>query len=184
MTLHETLMQGVRSWLKFAASLTDEQVLANDYAGARPALPYLEVRVDRPDETVGTDEALTDTDPATGQARVRVRGQRRAVVTVRGFGDETMEWLALAAASLFNPIALAYLDELGLSLRTLGPSVKTSPRVDTRREAQITRDFELSYAIETDPQDVPELERVEADVVLEHDEDDPDGQTVTIIAED
>ena len=31
MTVHETLLQGVRSWLKFACSLTDEQVLANDF---------------------------------------------------------------------------------------------------------------------------------------------------------
>ena len=163
MTIHETLLQNVRSWLKFACSLSDEQVLANDYTGPRVALPYMEVRIDGVDEPVGTDEALHSVDEAD-QLQVRVRGQRRAVMTLRGFGDETMEWMATAAASLFNPITLAYLETLNLSLRAIGPSVKTSPLVDTARESQVNRDFELLYAIETTPQDQIALEHVEVDM--------------------
>ena len=107
-------------------------------------------------------------------------GQRRASVSVQGFGSETSEWLERAAMRLQIPSVQTALDAAGLSVLTRGGITDVARLLDTEIEPRFLREFEVFYALRTDPASVTPLEQVVTTVTLEDVEDDPDPYTVTI----
>lgn len=55
----ESILQGVRSYLKAVLSLTDAQVIPANDKGPRPPLPYMTVRMDRTDQPDSLDTRMT-----------------------------------------------------------------------------------------------------------------------------
>lgn len=69
-----TVLQGLRTWVKELASLTDDQVIAGRRAGVRPAMPYITI----------TETSSTRVGPVD---EVREREVQTADVDAGGVGD-------------------------------------------------------------------------------------------------
>lgn len=150
----EILLQAIRTWLKAECAvtpLTDNQVVPAYDGGPRPAMPYLVVKVTAPGTPVGEDEDLRELDEDDAPT-FRTRGQRRAVVSVQGFGSASAEWLERAASRLRHPTSLALVDGLGLTIEPMGGLQDLAQLVDTGFEDRWMREFDVSYAQLTDPE--------------------------------
>lgn len=182
MTTRETILQTVRAWFKTALSLTDAQIIPADDKGPRPPLPYLTVKVTTADIAVGFDEQVRELNPATDVPTVRGRGHRSGTVSVQGYGSITSGWLEVATLRLQRDTIQRLLCDAGITVIPPGGGVSDlSALVDTEIEPRYLREFEIGYSvIDTDAEDLIEAARVEYDVTLEDQENDPDPLNITI----
>lgn len=140
----EAIVQGVRTAIKTACSLTDAQVIVYGEDGIRPPLPYLAVRVtgDRPIGDPWTVQAISGGAPTEG-----AKGNREATVTILGYGRGAAVWMeTFALRSSFGATAAA-IAAAGFSLTPEGPTVETPTVVDSGHEARFSRDFLAQYGI-------------------------------------
>lgn len=145
MSVHESLVQAARQWLKSAATLTDAQVIPGDEKGPRPAPPYLTVTVIALDIVVGEDEYAEAIDGAGLPVR-KVRGLRAGALSVQGFGDAT-DWLTTATLKLKNAAIKAALDAAGFTITARAGMTNLSALRDTAIEARHVREFDVSYML-------------------------------------
>ena len=179
MTTRKIITQTVRDWFKAALGLTDSQIIPADDKGPRPPLPYLTVKVITADIPVGVDESIRE---ATTVPTVRGRGHRSGSVSVQGFGEDSAGWLEVAALRLRYDSIQRLLCDAGITVINRGGGVSDiSALVDTEIEPRYLREFEISYSVlDTDAEDLIEAARVEYDVSLRDQENDPDPLDVTI----
>lgn len=182
MSVSEAILQATRAWLKAATGLPDEKVIPSDDKGPRPALPYLTVKVIVSDVPVGHDEQRRGLD-GSGNPVVHILGQRRATLSIQGFGAATSESLAMANLKLLDPSTRDTLRIAGVSLRALGGLTDISRVVDTAFEARFLREYDVAYRISSAPVEQVPLSEVSAELVI-HDtadpEDDDDPLSVTL----
>ena len=98
---------------------------------------------------------------------VGVGGQRRATLEVQGFGAGADAWLERMAVQLPTPAIVALHTAAGLSVRALGGMSDLAAMIDTSIEPRFMREFEITYAIRTEPESQVPLALVEATVTLE-----------------
>lgn len=152
MTIQSDLLAAVRSWLKAAVSpaLADTQVIPADDKGLRPALPYMTVKLTTLHQRQGEDEVgveVVDEGEPGERVDLVVTGARRAVLQVRGFGEEPGDWLAAAELALSDPQVLIGLTALNVGVRSLGGLIDLAALIDTKIEARWSQDFELTYQL-------------------------------------
>lgn len=167
--MRETILQAVRSWVLLATSLPAIKVIPADDYGTRPALPYITVTLTAFDLPVGHDEQLLTT--LAGKLRERVRGDRRAVVSLNAYGKAGADLLALCNASLAKTSVQGKLGEAKITLMPAGPSLDLSSLVDTRIEKRFVKDFEVVYAFETSQETIPHVETISLAVEIDADPD-------------
>lgn len=177
MAVREDILQGVRSWLMLAATLTDDQVIVANDGGPRPELPYLTVLVLVADIQVGEDEVIRGLSGAT--PTVKVRGTRRATVSVQAFGAAAEEWLVLARLGLRLPTVQADLLSSGLSIEPQGAPRDISRVLDTGIESRFTWDLDVLYGVESDTETETAAGTVAMTTIFEDVSPDPDPLTVT-----
>lgn len=171
MSSREELIQGIRAWLQAAQAtpLTDAQVIKADTSNVRPPIPYLTVRILAFDIVVGTDERRSGVDGG-GIPTVSVRGQRRATVTVRAFGDLATDWLAEAKASLYRDAPAQILKDAGLAVNLLGSGQANIAAVlADETELRSTQDLDVAYTYESAEDTGIELTTFEMELTLESD---------------
>lgn len=149
MAVREDILQGVRTWLKSSESLTDAQVIPADDDGPRPPLPYVTVKVLMADEEIGEDELIEGLD-GDSLPEVKVRGERRATVSVQGFGTAAQEWLSSALLKRRLPSIQNVLIGVGLTLNPLSSLRDISRLLDTAIEARVALDLDVTYRLESD----------------------------------
>lgn len=152
MTIQLELYRAVRAWLKAAVSpaLTDDQVIPADDKGTRPPLPYMTVKLTTLHQRQGEDEVgveVVDAGEPGERVDLTVTGARRAVLQVRGFGEEPGDWLAAAELALSDPQVLMGLAALNVGVRSLGGLIDLAQLIDTKIEARWSQDFELTYQL-------------------------------------
>lgn len=165
MTIQGSLLDAVRGWLKAAASpaLLDKQVILADEKGTRPTLPYMTVKLTTLHQRMGEDErgveVVAVTPPGGGAPTERVdltvTGARRAVLQVRGFGEEPGDWLAAAELALSDPQVLMGLAALNVAVRSLGGLIDLAQLLDTKIEARWSQDFEVTYQLRSRREAIP-----------------------------
>lgn len=140
----EAIVQGVRTAIKAACSLTDAQVIVYGEEGIRPPLPYLAVRVtgDRPVGDPWTVQAVSGGNPTEN-----AKGNREATVTLLGYGRGAAAWLETFALRASFGSTAAAIAAAGFSLTPEGPTVETPTVVDSGHEARFSRDFLAQYGI-------------------------------------
>lgn len=145
MTIRESILQGVRTWLKAAATLTDAQVIPADDVGPRPAMPYLTVKVLSADLQVGEDDPWPHL--VLGVPKLTVRGNRSGSVSVQSFGAAAEEWLATARLSLRLPAIQEVLRAAGLTIVPDGAARDITAVRDTRAEPRFVWDLAIQYVV-------------------------------------
>lgn len=149
MAVREDILQGVRTWLKASEGLTNAQVIVADAKMQRPPLPYITVKVLTADAEVGHDEDIRALDGG-GLPTIKVRGERRATVSVQAFGSTAEGWLSSALLKRRLPSVQETLLSVGLTIEPLGPIRDISRLVDTSIEARFSLDLEVTYRLESD----------------------------------
>jgi hypothetical protein len=165
----ESVLQGVRLFVKAATSLADGKVIVAGTKALRPAMPYLTVDVWLESRSVGSDELLTDLGGAGGSARSKVRGHRRATASISAFGSEAADYLELVRMAAEDPAKRAVTTTSTYSVsiaRVLTPRGVLSLR-DTDHELSAVLDLEVAYRLETIPAAILEAEHVKMDVILD-----------------
>lgn len=190
MTIQLDLLNAVRGWLKAAVSpaLTDDQVFPADDKGPRPALPYMTVKLTTLHQRVGEDALgveIVEVTPEGGGAPTErvdltVAGARRAVLQVRGFGEEPGDWLAAAELALSDPQVLMGLAALNVGVRSLGGLIDLAQLIDTKIEARWSQDFELTYQLRSRREALVVAELGVEGLFYEQDPDDPDALPIDI----
>lgn len=112
-----------------------------------------------------------------------VGAQRRATVSLQGFGAETAGWLERAVLRLRAPHVRALLDAAGLTVIAPGSITNLALILDTASEPRYARDVEVSYALRSDPWFEVPAALVSAAVLLEDRQEDPDPYEIEITAE-
>lgn len=190
MTIQGSLLDAARGWLKAAVSpaLLDRQVILADEKGTRPALPYLTVKLTALHQRVGEDEQgieVVDEGEPGERVELTVTGARRAVLQVRGFGEEPGDWLAAAELALSDPQVLMGLAALNVGVRSLGGLIDLAALIDTRIEARWSQDFELTYQLRSRREALVVAELGVEGLFYEQTPDDPTALPLTItITED
>lgn len=177
MTIRASILQGVRGWLKMAATLTDAQVIPADDVGPRPPLPYLTVRVIAPDLPVGEDEvvwALDEDDLPTAT----VHGTRRATISVQGFGAGVEEWLSVARLALSSDAGIAQLNAAGINLIPSGSPRDISRLLETAIEYRVIWDLEAIFNLSSAPESLVAALTAETTIIVQS-----DGDPFTVISE-
>lgn len=165
MAVREDIIQGVRTWLKSSESLTNAQVIVADTAMQRPPLPYLTVKVISPDGVIGRDELVEGLD-GDSLPTSTVRGERRATVSLQGFGAAAEDWLESAMLRRRLPTIQNVLIGVGLTIEPMGAIRDLSRLVDTSIEPRFSLDLEVTYRIESDPASETEALTIEGTYVL------------------
>ena len=177
----EDLLQFGRDYAKFVVggALTDDNCIPANDKGRRPDLPYITLKVSSYDNPhLIRDEVIETVDGGIPQERIR--GDRRGVLTVAGFGEATEAWLQNMGLEIGLETTQVFLRGESVRVRILTETIDVSAMRDTEIEPQFSRDFTLTYMIETG--DEPLVEFLEGEIAfeMEHREDDPDP-LVTII---
>lgn len=155
MSVRDAITQAVRAWLKTSAALTDAQCIVADRDGPRPPLPYLTVKVLVSDDPVGMDEPI---DGTVGDDAVRyVVGERRATVSIQGFGEQTSEWLEQAHIGLGRDAIKALLTSHGVTIVPMGGASNLSAFLNTGTQPRYLFEVEAYYRLTTPPDTVIEL---------------------------
>ena len=181
MSTVDLITNAVLAWLRAAnGGLTNAQVIRAEAKGARPPKPYLTVKVVPGLKTGAHDERINATDG--GAPNRKVRGQRRAEISVQGFGATAFDWLEEAGLSLGVDSIRATLTTAGLTIREAGDVTDLAAFLDTAFEKRWEAPFEADYAIETDPETGVELALVEAVITFQTRDGDPTAFTDTLTA--
>lgn len=150
MAVREDILQGIRTWLKASESLTDAQVIAADALGAvKPTAPFLTVKVLSADSRIGEDE-LIDALDGGGDLTTKMRGERRATVSVQGFGAGAEDWLVNAGLKLGQRASVEALIGVGLTVRKLGAVRDISQTLDTGIVRRFIAEFDVTYQLDSD----------------------------------
>jgi len=149
MTVRETILQQVRSFVKQILTLTDAQIIVGNEQGSRPPLPYMAVFINSIDIQEGQDQELRYIDEDDNPA-VQIRGSRRATVNIQAFGADAEEWLTALCLSLQSPVTRAISDELDLSMVRLGSTMDLSSLLDTSIQKRFSQDFEVYYYLNSE----------------------------------
>lgn len=144
MTVRETLIQQVRSFVKQILSISDEQIIFGNESTVRPPLPYMAIFINSIDIQEGQDQELRYIDEDDNPA-VQIRGSRRATVNIQAFGEDSEEWLTELCLSLQSPVTRKVLDTLDLSMARFGPTIDLSGILDTSIQKRFSQDFEVYY---------------------------------------
>lgn len=99
--------------------------------------------------TSTADSKLTRTED--GAALEEQIGTRRATVSVQALGESATEWLERAVRRLSLDAVTIDLEVAGLSVRPVGGMTDLAKMLDTSIEPRVLREFEVSYAIRTEP---------------------------------
>lgn len=191
MTVQLELYRAVRGWLMAAVSpaLTNDQVIPADDKGTRPDLPYMTIKLTALHQRVGEDEQsveVVDEGEPGERVELTVTGARRAVLQVRGFGEEPGDWLAAAELALSDPQVLMGLAALNVGVRSLGGLIDLATLIDTKIEARWSQDFELTYQLRSRREALVVAELGVEGLFYEQTPDDPTALplTLTIPTED
>lgn len=171
MTTAAGVLQGVREWLKTAATLTNAQVIVADDIGPRPPLPYLTVKITTIDIGVGEDEDVAALD-GDGNPTLTARGCRLASVSVQAFGGTTaLGWLAAARLALRLPAMQAQLNGDGIVIVPTGAPRDLSRLIDTAIEARAVWDLQVRYGVTSAAEEQVAAETVQLTTTFENDAD-------------
>lgn len=155
MSARYAIGQAVRAWLKQSANLSDEQCILADRSGTRPPLPYLTVKVTTADVPIGVDEQI---DLAVDDAPARhVVGERRATVSVQGFGDETAGWLERAHLALGSEPIRDLLTDRGVTVLVAGGVTDLSAFLNTSIVSRYVFEVEVYYRLTSEPDTLVEM---------------------------
>jgi len=166
----DKILQAVRAWHIAATGLAPAKVIASEDKGKKPAPPYLTVRVG-PIVPVGSDERREHADGR------RIIAQRRATVTVQGFGlatDGVEDLLERAALALADPTVTDPLDAAGLTIERIPPMQYVPTLLDTAIEARYARDYPVTFRLAATPVDAVEFADAVIDVTYIDRDPDPD----------
>jgi hypothetical protein len=160
MTARETILQGVREWLKacatFPVALDNDEVIVYQAEGVRPTGAYLAVKVG-PIGREGIEERVESLD-GSDVPQSEYYGPKRAAVTVYGYGEDTNEWLLSAVDLLGSDTAFAELDDgVGVSLDALPGPVDISQVIDTAFEYRFVQELEATFLHKSGPETHVEL---------------------------
>lgn len=186
MTIKETLLQGVRTWLRRAAvdddtDLLHAQVIVADQKAPRPPIPYLMVRLLTPGQKVGHDERVYGV-TGGGAPTMELAGLRRATVSVQGYGEATADWLEEAVIGLGRDSVMTLNRTSGISVEDLGDTANISLLVDTGIEPRFARDFAVLYAVRGGKETLVELLETQVGMTYTDRDGDPDPLITTIVA--
>ena len=131
--------------------------------------------------TSTADAKLTRTED--GASLEEQIGTRRASVSVQALGESAAEWLERCVRRLSLDSVTIDLQTAGLSIRPLGGMTDLGKLLDTAIEARVLREFEVSYAIRTEPALMVPLETVITTATLRKSADDVSVLTSTITVE-
>lgn len=138
-------------------------------------------------ELVTTEADANLTLAADSVAVAGLLAQRSASLSVQSFDGATpltaAAWLERAALRLAMPDVITLLDAAGLSVEANGGMTDLSSMVDTSIEGRRLREFDVSYAIRTEPVLLTPLEVVTAALTIEKYDGDPDPYTVSLEVE-
>lgn len=158
---HRSLLNAVRTWLKAALSLTDDQVIPEDEPGPRPGLPYLSVKLLVQDNALGPDSTFaTDADPP----QWHVEGAREDTVSVHGWGRGSDDLLRNAVIRLQWPSVQEAMETVGANVIPIGSIQNASAYLDTDVEHHFVRDVWLRYRVTSDAEEVVEATSAQVDL--------------------
>lgn len=185
MTIQLELYRAVRGWLMAAVSpaLTNDQVIPADDKGTRPDLPYMTIKLTALHQRVGEDEQsveVVDEGEPGERVELTVTGARRAVLQVRGFGEEPGDWLATAELALSDPQVLMGLAALNVGVRSLGGLIDLAQLIDTKIEARWSQDFEITYQLRSRREALVVAELGVEGLFYEQTPDDPTALPITL----
>lgn len=178
MAAEETILQAVREWLKTAATLTDSQVRVSEDRAVKPSSDFLTVKVTSPGIRVGHDEKVNA--ESGGTPTVAITGERRASVSIQGFGADTFGWLETAELSLSLESIQNAIQADGVTIVSSGSVSDVSDLVDTAFESRYLLEVEVRYRITGDTVNQTEATNLSIDTTFEKFEGDPDSFTKTI----
>lgn len=167
MTGLTAIYTGVLGWLREnarpgGADLSVGELVRAEQKGGRPPPPYLSVKVISVDGRIGAvDERLDSLDAGTPQ--VTIRGQRRATVSVTGYGEDTASWIGAADLALGDDAVRATLRAEGISLYPLGDLVDSSEVVKGSFEARYSRSYVALYRLDSAAREAVALAEVVVD---------------------
>lgn len=141
--MKEALITTIVQFLKTSAGLNNAQVKRQRHKGPKKTHPHLVVNLPLGDETIGSDTteySISDTDAP----QMRMAGDRRFLVSVHGFGEESFDWIATAKTHL----TLGYPGEKvlraeGLTLKPINHIRDVSTPLETGIQAHYIQEFEL-----------------------------------------
>lgn len=171
-TIHETILQAAREWIKDVMGWDDAtgatKVIPAERGaskGPRPPLPFLEVALTTTSSIFGTDEV------GKADGTKRTQGDRYGVLTVRGFGLETSDWITSLE---MNPPGRNDV----FSVIPIGDLIPIDEFIGTSIEARYGRDFQIFYrAIEDARPAGPAATSVETTVTT------PDGVSEDLVVD-
>lgn len=99
--------------------------------------------------TSTVDAKLTRTED--GATTEEVIGVRRTTMSVQAYGDTAAKWLERATWRLALEEVILDLEAAGLSIVPTGGMTDLAKLLDTSIEARVLREFDVSYAIRTEP---------------------------------
>jgi hypothetical protein len=184
-TAKETILQAVRAWIKSVTGFADDKVIphGDSGGGSRPAMPYLTVQVLGPGAGVGRGEALHSVIPSTGQLQEMLRGHRRCTAQVTAYGTDAAEYLEQLKLSLCSTTAQAAIAaavvgaEVGIAnVLSERPGVRLR---DTGYEDAGSVDFEVTYRIETTPEDIVAAEHIGWTITVDQPSNPPPDITIS-----
>lgn len=157
---HESLLQALRTVVKTALSLDDDQIIAADDKGPRPELPYLTINVSAYDVPASTD--YEDWSASSGgQVDVGARGLREGTVSLQGYGRTSAQWLTDLPLLLHRDSNQAVMTAQGLDLLPPESGVRRVPQlVDTSIEDRFIRDLAFTYREIGATEEVPDVRNI------------------------
>ena len=164
--IKETVLQGVRAFVKAAAVLTDAAVIVAGDAQPRAGMPYVAVQVlNAPGVEVGTDELMRELDGADLQEWTR--GHRRFTVQLTAYGTDAAEYLEYVRMAIQRPSSREVLTPYGIGIpRALTPRGGMALR-GTGFEESAVLDIEVTLCASTIPVDAREADSLSWDVTLD-----------------
>lgn len=165
MSIRDTIVQGVREWMKTVLSLTDEDVIVAEDPGKgpKPALPFATVRVSALGLPVSGDE-IVDSFDGGGVAQTQAKGNRQATVAVDCYGTGADDWPECLRLALMRDVS--DLTAAGISVYSVTSPLNVNALIDTGYERRTQTEFAVYYrAIET-PSTILEAETLTVDTTL------------------
>lgn len=159
MSIRDTIVQGVREWMKTVLSLTDEDVIVAEDPGKgpKPALPFATVQVTALGLPVSGDDVRYSFDGG-GAAQRQTYGNREATVAIDCYGTGADDWPGMLQLALTAGADFSDLDAAGFSLNALSGPTNVNALIDTGYERRTRLELRAYYRVNTEAVPVTEAE--------------------------
>jgi hypothetical protein len=146
--MKKAIQDGIVEFLRASCSLDASQVKVERHDGTKKAHAHLLVSMPIGPQMLGTDTVVLGIDEDTDTPQMQTAGDRRVVVSIHGYHEESFDWLTTATEHLtWGYPGAKVLRKHGLSVEPIGPVRDVSSRLETDIEPHYIQEFEVKCGV-------------------------------------